>query len=95
MIFFFFLLGYHKIEEKQKFNALDIVDSLSQEIWSLSYVTLTINIVFFRCADPETYDYYRYYFAERPTRKNSPDRPYYKKVSCLRLTYNTGPKWVF
>ena len=47
MIFFFFLLGYHKIEEKQKFNALDIVDSLSQEIWSLSYVTLMINIVFF------------------------------------------------
>ena len=36
--------------------------------------------------DPETYDYY-YYSADQPTRNNSPDSPYNKKLSCLRLTY--------
>ena len=39
----FFLLYYNKIH-KQKFGALDIVESQSKEIWSVSYVTC-VNIV--------------------------------------------------
>ena len=45
-----------------------------------------ISVFIFRCADPETYDYY-YYFAHRPTRNNFPDCPYNKKLSCLRLIH--------
>ena len=39
--------------------------------------------VVFRCADPETYDYY--YFVDRQTRNNSLDCPPSKKFSCLQL----------
>ena len=34
-----FLLDYDKIHKKQKFSALDIVESCSKEMWSISYVT--------------------------------------------------------
>ena len=34
-----FLLDYHKIQKKQKFSALDIVECLNKEMWSISYVT--------------------------------------------------------
>ena len=44
-----------------------------------------INIFIFRCADPETEDYY-YHFGDRPTCNNSPDYPYDEKLMCLRLT---------
>ena len=40
-----------------------------------------INVFIFRY---ETEDYY-YYFAKRPTQKNSPDCPYNKILSCLCL----------
>ena len=43
------------------------------------------NIFIFRCADPETEDYY-YYFGDRPTCNNSPDCPYDQTLRCLRLT---------
>ena len=46
-----------------------------------------INVFNFIYADPETYDYY-YHFADRPTQNNSPDCPYNKKLSCLRLRKN-------
>ena len=35
----FFLLGYKKIHQKQKFSACDIVESWIKEWWSLLYVT--------------------------------------------------------
>ena len=31
-----FLLGYNKIAKKQSFSAVDIVESRSKEMWSLS-----------------------------------------------------------
>lgn len=34
-----FLLGYNKIAKKQSFSAVDIVESRSKEMRSLSYVT--------------------------------------------------------
>ena len=40
-----FLLGYSKIDKKQKFGALGIVESHSKELWSLSYVTY-VDIIF-------------------------------------------------
>ena len=43
------------------------------------------SIFFFRCVDPDTSNYCYYYFADRPTRNNSPDCPCNKKLSCLRL----------
>ena len=33
------LLDYNKVQRKQNFCALDIVKSLSKEMWSVSYVT--------------------------------------------------------
>ena len=52
----FFLLGYNKIDKKQKFSAFDIVESRIKERRSLSYITLIIDIFFliFRYADSET-----------------------------------------
>ena len=42
-LFFFpydlFLLDYNKIHNKQKLGALDIAESQSKELWSVSYVT--------------------------------------------------------
>ena len=35
----FILLDYNKTHKKQKFSALDIVESQSKEMWSVSYVT--------------------------------------------------------
>ena len=51
-----------------------------------AFFNAMINIYIFGCADPETSDYYYYYFAERPTRFNSPNCPYNKKLNCLRLS---------
>ena len=42
-----------------------------------------MNIIIFRCADPETQDYY-YYFADQPTQNNSPGRLCNKELSCLK-----------
>ena len=39
-----FHLGYEKIDKKQNFSAVDIVESGSKEMRSLSYVTWMINI---------------------------------------------------
>ena len=47
--------------------------------------TSMIKVFIFRCANPETY---YYYFADWQSRKNSPDCPYNKKLSCLRLMVN-------
>ena len=47
-----------------------------------------INILIFRCAKPKTLSYY--YFANRATRKNPPDCPYDKKLSCLRFFEKKG-----
>ena len=70
--------------------------NLEVETLPISYVTCVaiiaqvslansmINIIIFRCVDPETLDYY-YCFAYRPTRNNSPDYQYNKKLSCLCL----------
>ena len=52
---------------------------------SISFFTSMINIFNFKCVDPETSDYY--YLANWPTWNNSPDCPYNKKLSCLRLIY--------
>ena len=46
MIFFF--LGYDKIDIKQNFSALGIIEPQSKEVWSLSYVTSMIDISIFR-----------------------------------------------
>ena len=35
----FILLDYNKTRKTQKFSALDIVESQSKEMWSVSYVT--------------------------------------------------------
>ena len=43
----FFLLGYNKTDKK--FSELEIVESSSKEIWSLSYATSMIHIIF--CLD--------------------------------------------
>ena len=37
MIFFF--LNYNKIHKTPKFGALDIIETQSKELWSVSYVT--------------------------------------------------------
>ena len=50
---------------------------------SVSFFNSMINICIFRCADPETDDYY--YFAGQLTRHNSPNCPHNKWLSCLRL----------
>ena len=42
LYFFFydlFLLDYNKVYKKQKFGALNILESQSKEMWSVSYVT--------------------------------------------------------
>ena len=54
---------------------------------STSSFNSKINIFIFRCADPETLDYY--YFADRTTRNNSPDFPYNKNLSYLRISVKT------
>ena len=81
--------------KKQNFRKLDIVESKKKEMWSVLYVTCDGIIVqiswtwwsifFFRCVDPDTSNYCYYYFADRPPRNNSPDCPFNKKLSCLRL----------
>ena len=57
-----FLLGYNKVDKKQKFSAFEMVESLSQEMWFLSYVSLMIDSFLF--LDSETQEYY-FYFAGR------------------------------
>ena len=50
LIFFsfdLFLLGYNKIDKKQKLSATDIVESRSNGTWSLLYITLMIYIFSF------------------------------------------------
>ena len=44
-----FLLGYNKLDKKQKFSAPDIVESGSKDVWSLSYT-----IYFFICRYTDT-----------------------------------------
>ena len=50
LIIFYYLffcdifLGYNKIDKKEQFSALDIVESWIKKMWSLSYVTSMINI---------------------------------------------------
>ena len=48
-----------------------------------------INTFIFTCVDPETYHYYHYYFADQPTRDNTLDCLYHKKLSFLHLTAST------
>ena len=55
---------------------------------STSSFTSIITILIFRCANPETEDYY-IYFADQPTRNNCPDCPCNKKLSCLPSPYTT------
>ena len=47
-LFFFkydlFLLDYDRIHKKQKFSTLDIVESRSKEMWSISYA-LFVDII--------------------------------------------------
>lgn len=39
------ILGYNKIDGKQKFSVLDIIESQTKEIWLLSYVTSIIDLL--------------------------------------------------
>ena len=48
------LLGYNKIAKKQRFSVLDINESRSKKMWSLSYVTLMIKLFFFFVLDVPT-----------------------------------------
>lgn len=48
------LLGYNKIAKKQRFSVLDINESRSKKMWSLSYVNLMIKLFFFFVLDVPT-----------------------------------------
>ena len=46
--YYLFLLDYIKIHKKQKLSALDIIESWSKEMWSISYVScVNISVSFF------------------------------------------------
>ena len=55
------LLDYYKIHKKQKFSTLDIAESQVKRCGLFHIFNLVINIIIFKCANPETLDYY--YFA--------------------------------
>ena len=77
------------MDKKQQFNALDIVESRRKEMRSLSYLTSMIDIFLFLHFPTLKLNGYYYYFADRPTRNNSPDCPYNKKLSCLGLMHSS------
>ena len=51
---------------------------------SANYELRWLIFFIFRCKNAETSDYYFYYFGDPPTRNNSPDSPYNKKVPLTK-----------
>ena len=83
MIFF---LGYCEIDKKQKFSALDTIESQSKKMRSLSYLTLMIDIFLFLVVPALKL---RVCIITLPADRQEISRcPYNKKLSYLRLEKN-------